>query len=678
MLPRVEDLEHSIQWTSLANDIDDLEKLRRRDRRGAIEQHTYQRASMPEMQRACTVTCDDDRRTPLNGNADYLAENCPRWSWKPRTDFEREYFYKDYKDYYCNDAMRYPTFYEPSRIDRSCSTMQEIQRLQPSPASSPVTRSGRLKNPVGLEKEHFSDSREKLHEIFEHNRYLRRQFFANEPVNARQDCERYPGVRNHQEASRRYVGFGSTETLTSQSNQSSVSSINERKSQTQATRSPEDEEDVLTELVGRNGVVASSRRVRRNDGDIRRDGKVLVNILPGNEVKRVNVRNVTAAKLDKVDHERSEGTLIAEEARFWNAIKTLDKSSRRDVVDDKVVRKEESLPKYVFGSAVNLHRENREGLEDLNGRFVERRCNRSRYATWTIPEDEQLDFVLEHRSVPGTTSDDESSRKAIHRSLPNLMILKRKFDTPSYVARPVNVPGSSDCETHIARSGHQSGQCRERSERHEVTEDPTRSDNHGQSKVTGYSRSPVTPQRLTSSQRVKASRIPPPLDLSRVNEQYERMEAEERRYLNNYSVDVAILRNHEDLVEGLLTVAENERIIKNAVHGNDIWPVGNDRSRGREDKRRLLSRPLHKSCNDLPLANELQSPQLVNNCKSSMSDLRAVDSAPIRMARRPIDPDADRRDRASSLLSDQTSSIGGLQTGSALPSTVYGPIPYSQ
>jgi hypothetical protein len=679
MLPRVEDLEHSIQWTSLANDIDDLEKLRRRDRRGAIEQHTYQRVSMPEMQRACTVTCDDDRHTPLDGDANYLAENCPRWSWKPRTDFEREYFYKDYKDYYCDDAMRYPSFYEPSRIDRRCSAMQEVQRSsQPSPAGSPAMRSRRFRNPVGLEKEHFSDSREKLHEIFEYNRYLRRQFFASEPVNARQNCggfARCPGARNHQEASKRYAGFGSTETLTSQSNQSSVSSINERKSRTQATRSPEDEEDALAELVGRNGVVASSRRVRRSDGDVQRDGKVLVNILPGNEIRRVNVSNVTVAKLDKVDHERSEGTLIAKEARFLNDIKTLDESNPpRDIVDDKVVRKGESLPKYVFGSAANLHRESREGLENLNGRLLERRCNRSsRHATWTIPEDEQLDSVLEHTSVPGTTSDDESYRD-IRRSLPNLMILKRKLDTPSYVARAVNVPGSSDCET-VAKSG----QCREqRSEGREVTKDPTRSDNRGQSKVAGYSRNPVTPQRLTSGQRVKTSRIPPPLDLSRVNEQCERMEAEERRYLNNYSVDVAILRSHEDFVEGLLTVAGNERIIKNAVHGNDIWRVGNDRSREREDKRRLLSRPLHKSCSDLPLANELQSPQLVNNCKSSMSDLRAVDSAPIRMARRPIDPDAGRRDRANSLLFDQTSSIGGLQAGSALPSTVYGPIPYSQ
>jgi len=636
MLPRVVDLEHSIQWTSLANDIDDLEKLRRRDRRGAIEQHAYQRVSMPEMQRACTVTCDDDRHASLNEDANQPAESC-RWSWKPKTDFEREYFYKDYKDYYCDDATRRATtLYEPSRIDRDCSAMREVQQ---SSQASPATRSGRFRNPVGLEKEHFSDSRERLHEIFEHNRYLRRQFFASEPVK-RQDRGGFAqcsGVRNHQEASRRpgCAGFGSTETLTSQSNQSSVSSINERKSRTQATRSPEDEEDSLAELVGRNA--AASRRVRRNDDG---SSKVLVNILPGNEIRRINVRNVTAVKLDEADR---EGTLA-------NDIETrIDESNRRDV-DDQVVRGGKSLPRYVFGSAANL-RETREELDDLDRR---RRDRSSRYATWTIPEDEQLDFVLEHTSVPGTTSDDESYRD-IRRSLPNLAILRRKLDTPSYVARAINIPGSSDREIRIARSG-----------RREVTrEDPTRSSSRGQSKVAGCCQSPVTPQRLTSGQRVKASRIPPPLDLSRVNEQCERIEAEERRYLKDYTVDVAILRNQEDL-GGLLTVA-----------GNDIWRV--DRSRGREDERRPLSR--HKSCSDLPLANELQSPQLVNNCKSSMSDLslhERADPVSIRIARRPIDPDAKRRDRASSLLSDQTSSIGGLQSGSALPSTVYGPIPYSQ
>lgn len=694
MLPRVEDLEHSIQWTSLASDIDDLEKLRRRNRRGAIERHAYQRVSMPEMQRACTVTCGDNDRlhTPLNRDnlEDYLEpENC-RWSWKPRTDFEREYFYKDYKDYYYGDSAKYPSFYDSSSRDgRGCPvTRQETQRPVQSSPGSVATRSGRFRSPVGLEREHFSDSRDRLHEIFEHNRYLRRQFFAGAPANARQDGNGFSKYlrsdRGNQEASRRYAGFGSTETLTSQSNQSSVSSIHERKSRARATRSPDDEEDVLTELVGRNGVVAtSSRRTRKSghSGGARQDGKLLVNILPGSEIRRVNVRNMVTAKLDEATDESSEDGARTER---MNGDEMLDKSSQ---CDDEIAARQEtekSLPEYIFGSTVNHHREAREG--DPDDRLERKREQFSQCGTRSFLKDEQLDSIL-NTNVPGPMGDD-GTYLDLRGSLPNLTIVKRNLEAPLYVARAVNVPepaGSTEYDLHarIMKSNRDSGlQYRERrSERNEMVADPTRSNSRGQSasKTTSCSQIPCARERLTSRRRVKAVRIPPPLDLSGVNEQCERMEAEERRHLNDYSVDVAILRGHEDIVEGLLTAAGNGRIIKSVVHGRDTWRItGNDESCGRKKNRRLSSRPLHKSCGDLSLADDLQSPQLVNNCKSSVSDLRKLETASTRIARRPIDPDAGRCDRATSPLFDRTSSIGGFQAGSALPSTVYGPIPYSQ
>ncbi|XP_012222057.2 uncharacterized protein CAP isoform X22 [Linepithema humile] len=642
MLPRVEDLEHSVQWISLANDIDDLERLRhrskpviRRDKRG--ERHAY-RASMPEMQRTCTMHCNDDRDASsqkMDYLADYLEPRNSRWSWKPRTDFEREYFYKDY--YYGDpDKCCEPSFHESLR-DRS--GLQEARRPSESPSARSSTRYA-----AGLEREHYSDSRERLHEIFEHNRYLRRLFFADTPGNARQDSHGFARShgKNNQETPRRYIGFGSTETLTSQSNQSSVSSVNDRKSRGRTTRSPEEEEeDVLTELVGKSNVL-SSRAERRNDAAARRDVKVLVNILPGSEIRRV-------------DEASKEDSRVIEEARFRNATKRMhDKSSQCGVTDDEINRsawrRVSKLPEYIFGAAAraDLQTRERRSLAGDHERLERKRF--SDYETLTP----RLDSVL-------TDVGDDRGYRNVRGSLPNLAIARQNLDEPLYVARvAVNVPesfgSSDDCrlDRHVARS-HRGQRCEERREG-----TSTRSIGRGQSATTHDA--PFSSERLTPRSGVKAARIPPPLDLSAVNEQCERMEAAEKRHLNDYSVDVAILRSHEDLVEDMLA-AGNERAIKNVVRN-----VRNAR-RGRDDRRTQSSyEPLRKSC-DLALVDELQSPQLVNNCTS---DTRSVDPALIETPRRRID--AGRRDRATSPLFDP---IGGPHAaGSALPSTVYGPIPY--
>lgn len=659
-LPRVEDLEHSIQWISLANDIDDLERLRhrsksltRRDKRGAIEKHTYQRASMPDMQQACTTRCNDDRDAPsqkVDRLADYLEPRDTRWSWKPRTDFEREYFYKDYKDCCYGDLEKCcePGFHEPSR-DRSGS-LQEARRSSESPGARSSTRY----DVAGLEREHYSDSRERLHEIFEHNRYLRRLFFADTPGNARQDSHGFARSygKNNQETSRRYIGFGSTETLTSQSNQSSVSSVNDRKSRGRTTRSPEEEEeeeDVLTELV-RKSNVPSSRAERKNV-------KVLVNILPGSDLRRVE-----SAAPPNVAGPGKEGSRVIEEDRFRNATKKMhDKSSQCGVTENEIDRgawrRERKLPEYIFGATARTDLPAREdrGLAGEHEKLERKR----------LPKDEtrspRLDSAL-------TDAIGDRNYRNPRGSLPNLTIARRNLAEPLYVARAVNVPeslGSPDdrrlLDRHVVRS-HREQRCERTS---------TRSIGRGQSAKTTDERAPFSSERLTSRSRVKAARIiPSPLDLSAVNEQCERIEATERRHLNDYSVDVAILRSHEDLVEDMFA-AGNERAIENVI--------GNVRDaesrRERDDRRRTQSsyEPPRKSC-DLSLAEELQSPQLVNNCKN---DPRSLDPASIETPpppRRGID--AGRRDRATSPLFDP---IGGPHAaGSALPSTVYGPIPYSQ
>ncbi|XP_070158305.1 uncharacterized protein [Polyergus mexicanus] len=671
-LPRVADLEQSVQWTSLANDIDDLERRRRRadDRPMAytIERHTYQRGSMPEIQRACTIRCDDDRDALSQRDPDnYPEPENSRWSWKPRTDFEREYFYKDYKDYYGDPGARFkPAVYEVSAEDPSYLQVESRR-----PYGSPARFSSLARHPVGLEKEHFSDSRDRLHEIFEHNRYLRRQFFADTTGNKQRDCNglHFRNLSRGNQTSRRCTGFGSTETLTSQSNQSSMSSINDRKSRTQTTRTPEEEENALVEVARRNNVVprrkfnVNSSRVDRKS-DVRRDGKVLVNILPGSEIRRVDVTNAPTVNLEEANNERNET-----DAGAW--------------------RQKRGLPEYIFGGDTKIdsrrdgtlpsrynknHRDAGDGAERNWNRL-----SRNEIYPRTISEGERLECF----SINFGSRSDGGTCRNLCKSMPNLTIRKQNLDAPLYVARAFNVPeerSSSDgyaLESHIARSCHGSSQCRE--QRTGRCEGPTRSIGREQSISEATT---VSLERLTPRSKV-GTRVPPPppLDLSMVNEQCERMEADERRYLNDYSVDVAILRSHEDLAKDLLIVAENERWDRvKGIAGDGIdngGPSPNDRSCGRNDGRRT-SFP-RKSREDLSLANDLRSPQLVKDCKGFTSDLpMTVD--PVRIHTRPIDPDASRRDRrASSPLFDQTNPIGGLcAAGSTLRSTVYGPIPYSQ
>ncbi|XP_014484597.1 PREDICTED: uncharacterized protein LOC106749537 isoform X22 [Dinoponera quadriceps] len=566
MLPRVEDLEHSVQWTSLASDIDRLERLRwSRRSREPIESQVHERAVA-----ASTVKCDDNQEdTRRSSAADYPEGS--RWSWKPRTDFEREYFYKDYKDYYCSvESSRQP-----------CRRRYSRDRGYPG---SPAGRSR-------CSDEHFSDSRERLHEIFEHNRYLRRQFFAS--GNPRQDWFPRHLDKSQQEAPRRYNGFGSTETLTSQSNQSSVSSINDRKSR-QTSRSPE---------------YLHGRRIDRDDAG----RTVLVNILPGSEVRRVDVRRADETKHEDAD----QGT--PDDCAAWPP--------------------ERSLPEYIFGeSAMNFLAGSPDAQQERNGR--------SRTNEWRSDANDRTEDT-----IPAS-----ETRWDLSGFFPNLAV--SNLDAPLYVARAVNVPEESlelsdyKLDGHIVRAEPGSRKHGEKTEERTIS--------RGQSISGATDEEPVSPKRLTP-RKVP----PPPLDLTMVNELCERMMTEERKCLNDYSVDVAILRNQD--VRDLLSATD-------LVKGDTLSKIG-DGGRKKSDMKKRSFKPLRKSCGDLSLADELQSPQLVNNCKSSTCDLRTVDPA-VRIARRPIDPDASRHDRAmTSPLFDQTGPIGGLHAGSTLPS-VYGPIPY--
>ncbi|XP_029158484.1 uncharacterized protein LOC114930815 [Nylanderia fulva] len=620
MLPRVADLERSVQWTNLASDIGDLE------RRRVVERHSYQRGSMPEVQRACTVRCEDDTLARKDPDSCHREPQNSRWSWKPRTDFEREYFYKDYRDYYYNSR--------PEPVGRGLREEEE-ERTYGSPVV-PRSSSSSARRPVGLEREHFSDSRDRLHEIFAHNRYLRRQFFAS--GNTRRDCNGSNPKnlgRSNQEVSKRCTGFGSTETLTSQSNQSSMSSINDRKSRTQTTRTPEEEEeeyDALVELARRSNVVqyrkfnVNTSRVDR-ESNIQRNGKVLVNILPGSEIKRVDMRNIPAGKANNDQYVDSHSIKVGQNT---TALDNRCHVSKNDQTNLVTWRRRRNLPEYIYGDP----------------KITDFRLDRSGYrrSMWDEPEQNDWNRL--------TLDRDERRRQELCKSLPNLRIQKQNLDTPIYVARAVNVPELSD--SHIARSGHGSGKCREqRSGR--CDEGRAHLIDPGQSI---FNEATVSERRLTLRSKTRVP-PPPPLDLSTVNEQCERLEEVEKRYLNDYSVDVAILRGQEDLVEDLLSEsAEKDRRDRlgdeRRIYNGD--PPPNSQSRGRRDNERRRSSFLRRSCGDVG---------------SSMVDDRFASDRrtmvdPVGIGRPPIDPDA-------GPLFDQMHAAG-----STLPSTVYGPIPYSQ
>lgn len=151
-----------------------------------FERHVVHHGSMPEVQKpdlVCVRILDDYPKKYIAQKALAGVEN--RWSWKPKTEFEKTYF----------------------------GDLQE-------PFQQPT-------------KSALQSSRERLHEIFEHNRYLRRKFFEDVPQES-------PAQRRGQIA--KSAGFGSSETITSQSNQSAESS-NGRKSRTDFSSTPDKTKD---------------------------------------------------------------------------------------------------------------------------------------------------------------------------------------------------------------------------------------------------------------------------------------------------------------------------------------------------------------------------------------------------------------------------------------------------
>ncbi|KAI4485438.1 hypothetical protein M0804_006943 [Polistes exclamans] len=624
MLPRVEDLERSPQWTSLASDINNLERISYSRnpmflmRTRQYEKRTCHRHSMPEIQKAKLIslnTLADEQRINPNTNEEfvYSKSHLPYegWNWKPKSEFERMYFYGDYNkdDYYGLSNL--------INSNESMNVSYNVEDLS-KPKINLRSYRDRIYN-ISRENEEYSGSRERLHEIFEHNRYLRRQFFGiTNTDNSHNDGDK--SIRRtldsvgsfnknlRTEILRQPGKFGSTETLTSQSNQSSVSSMNGRKSRTKSN-SPE--------LLEESKIPHFSRM--RGD----------------------NAVESSFEYDDKFNNVRLKKNVEFESRNLANKDDSFEKYSRRSLRRDN--RIENSTNEVTTESdglkLLNLFEseiENRKGVGNSSREYQISNVDRSKDERIRWSMGYKFDWNPEDfcQSMPDLSSRDEKLF-----NIARISVNGNKMDIRQ---DSINSPATT-----------------------------TRSNCDDNKKYYASCVQLSVPDENRLYKNVSRRRIPPaPLDLRNINERYEMIENFDRKYLQNYTVDVAFLRDYDRPIEcQLMTVAENTNQPMN--HFNKINNNGT----------------FNKSLNDLSSYwNDLQSPQLVNNYKNSMIDLRNGNDSTndlyrssSRVADQKASLNCETTTNHSPPLADRVGPIGGPHsgTGNTLPS-VYGPIPYSQ
>ncbi|KAL2741926.1 Sorbin and SH3 domain-containing protein 1 [Vespula maculifrons] len=643
MMPRVEDLERSPQWTSLANDINDLERISYSRnpvflmRTRQYEKQTCHRRSMPEIQKAKLISLNSfadvqNRNSNTKKDLVHLESNLQyRWSWKPKTEFERTYFYGDYSkdDYGVSNPINSEESMETLKLQNDYNVDGVSYAARDISKSKINFRSykDRVLN-VSQENEEYTGSRERLHEIFEHNRYLRRQFFGmtntnnshndeEKNIQSSLDSGRSFNKNVRTEVLRQPGKFGSTETLTSQSNQSSVSSMNGRKSQTKSN-SPE---------------LLEESRIPRFSGVGTEGGESLecddkfsgVPLKKKSEFERKNLDSVNDS--NEKDSKYSDRRNNRIENRYDEGC--IENSTNEEMESDglKLLNRFESEieSRKLIGNSSQFQNSNLEISNDDRIRWL------ASYKFERNPED----FC---QSMPDLSSRDEKSSNEIAR----LSVNGTRMD----FGNSMNLRGSMKPICEEDRKYYAS--C--------------------------VQLNVLDENRLS---RNELRRIPPPLDLRNINERYEMIEESDRKCLKNYTVDVALLRDYDRPIECQLTT-----VMDDSIQDNDDFKIikNNDDSSYKSIMKKTEDKPtFNKSFNDLSYWKELQSPQLVNNYKNSMIDLRNRNGTVNDLARssRVADLDASTNSETTSPLADRVRQIGGPHsgTGSTLPS-VYGPIPY--
>lgn len=794
-LPRVDDLEKSPQWTILTNEINGLEQLcrlnnHRHPRRQPLR-YNYHRYSMPQMQKATSVWIEPSNELnedfqENNEFSKYNTRETYRWNWRPKTEFERTYFFYDYnqgnlqhdtqKDYtplHCNKSLSQNVNTQECNEYQTCDS--SLLRSDRSLNSFNESNCAQIYNRIYDNEPAYSGTRERLHEIFERNRYLRRKFFSSIPNN---DATNYIGdfpkeLENKNPSSPlKYNGFGSTETITSQSNQSSLSS-NDRKSRCQSNVTTLGaEEDICNSEFSHKTSYSKSSSVNvdhMQDGRIMStttNGKLLVNIESENEVYQVNesadlhnavsMKNSTlnnclvpSQKFNSMDNSKYDlddvkqrDTVSQYESNAWtcyqrnleyrneskyqNGERKINGNNKKiDQFSNSQTNKKYTT-KDIFQQRQQTNKTNKSEKYESLSKNQNKDVYISNLNEQEInigPEDSKCSYRLQdnYKSVENIVGSDLSiseTNKSNGTSFnKDKTWMKDKFTSRATnrwdslqnlcISLP-NLPfyektsNSSDNNFTNNLATNLSLQCDSKSgtKSELLMNIPNEQGRQENKKNRRYFASQVDlpnscrePTSL-SLRRVKITKVPPPLDLFRVNEKYEEMEAFERKQLN--TMNASPVRNYDRPIEcspddnraditckqkksQKISCRDEWRVV--AVSESRNYPRRCNLEQSHQTKEHLSNQQdLHKSYDDLTMIKDLQSPQLMSNYKNSIIDLGTNGSKTnFEQSTQVAELETFQGRSSGASLFDHMNLISGPQarSGSTLPS-VYGPIPYSQ
>lgn len=228
LMTRVSEFETSPEWINLTCDIYNLESLQTPTKVQLINEEINCNKIPRTEKNFGKLSSNDTRHSDkLNDNIKNTnKKNTKNWcviddEKKKQTEFEKNYFYNndndsDYDGFLNGTKVWYDEKKnrEMDNVDmtkgyiKGSNTFYDENKILPVQTD---TKTNLLFSSYSVE---YHESRERLQEIFQHNKLLRQQFFSNIPItkktsnNVNKNTEKYS------------KGFGSTETLTSQSGSS--------------------------------------------------------------------------------------------------------------------------------------------------------------------------------------------------------------------------------------------------------------------------------------------------------------------------------------------------------------------------------------------------------------------------------------------------------------------------
>lgn len=705
ILPRVEDLERSDQWTGLASEIGNLERLssaaRLRARRSPVTlEHSSRgrssyRRSMPEAPKPDLVyvrmTNSEDPRSRIEDDRcanPIQTEVVDRWSWKPRTEFERSYFGMENSPIVDQETTQSTT--KDRSPPRGISTNRSAfdRRTKSPPEPYEIGNSSPIFGGISRTGTHCSNIRS----ADERPRSSDFNFYATD----------LPEVSKSQR--RRTCAGASFDYERPRATIREVSETIETAPEVSGSFFPGPHLGSSRDSEGRDRqykkpVDAFARRYASNDDDAEYSG--------------------SRERLHEIfEHNR----LLRR--RFFAGMPGTDSDDRVANGADSTISTMRNRTDFQkssasgFGSTETLtSQSNQSGASSTNGR-------KSRVEFGNSPEPIEEAGLFANAKIGARHTDgcetsksadspqelDRSAFSYTHLPLPSRSVATDRlssrpedgerlaYETEDrsrgiFVDRLKESPIDTSADFSTIEDSRSPIDNRRRT-------DSIDSDHKFFATYVNVQVSSGDSSKASSPTRRKAKPIPPPLDLSTIDQRYGDRYDGERRLLKNYTVEVTPLRDYERPSRGTLTVLRNDGSVNKSVKKSAVSARTDDNPLIRGSKSLLeLSANLSKSSGLRATGrtvstglsatvNDLRSPKLVNNFSNSMIDLvhSSDQEAGQRSSQRPRmedeeeEEEAKSRDEAySSPDSARRKSIGSTTpgTGTTLP-LVYGPIPYSQ